>query len=112
MYFKSNEIVKDNDPMIREKSSPVSLPLSDEDKSRQEPIDYMQLATARCVLGVVKGKMTFDTLPYYVDWRQVTLMVAATLIKFEAIGVPVPDSIHEFLVAAFVESVKIGEVVI
>lgn len=93
---------------------PVHLndPLSDEDKSRQEPIDYMQLATARCVLGVVKGKMTFETLPYYVDWRQVTLMVAATLIKFEAIGVPVPDSIHEFLIAAFVESVKIGEVVI
>ena len=33
MYFKTNEIVKDTDPMMREKSSPVSLPLSDEDKA-------------------------------------------------------------------------------
>ena len=93
---------------------PVHLndPLSDEDKSRQEPIDYMQLATARCVLEVVKGKLTFAELPYYIDWQQVTLMLAATLVKFEALGIPVPDSVHLFLMAAFVESVKIGEVVI
>jgi len=93
---------------------PVHLndPLSDEDKSHQEPIDYMQLATARCVLKIVKGQMSFETLPYYVDWQQVTLMLAATLIKFEALGIPVPDSVHLFLMSAFVESVKIGEVVI
>lgn len=93
---------------------PVHLndPLSDEDKSRAEPIDYMQLATARCVLEIVKGRMSFETLPYYVNWQQVTLMLAATLIKFEAIGVPVPDSVHLFLISAFVESVKIGEVAI
>lgn len=93
---------------------PVHLndPLSDEDKSRAEPIDYMKLATARCVLEIVKGRMSFETLPYYVNWQQVTLMLAATLIKFEAIGVPVPDSVHLFLMSAFVESVKIGEVVI
>lgn len=92
---------------------PVHLndPLSDEDKARQtEPIDYMQLATARCVLKIVKGQMSFETLPYYVDWQQVTLMIAATLVKFEALGIPVPDCVHEFLIAAFVESVKIGEV--
>lgn len=91
---------------------PVHLndPLSDEDKSRQSPIDYIQLSTARCVLNIVKGKVTFNSLPYYVDWRQVTLMLAATLIKFEALGIEVPDTVHEFLIAAFVESVKVGEV--
>lgn len=91
---------------------PVHLndPLSDEDKSRQEPIDYMQLCVARAVLDIVKGKVQFATLPYYVDWRQVTLMIVTTMIKFEALGIPVPDSVHEFLIAAFVESVKIGEV--
>lgn len=91
---------------------PVHLndPLSDEDKSRQNPIDYVQLSTARCVLNIIKGKVTFNTLPYYVDWRQVTLMLAATLIKFEALGIEVPDTVHEFLIAAFVESIKIGEV--
>ena len=93
---------------------PVHLndPLSDEDKSRQEPIDYVQLAVARCVLQIVKGQMDFNSLPYYVDWQQVTLMLAATLIKFEALGIPVPDSVHLFLVSAFVEDVKNGEVML
>lgn len=91
---------------------PVHLndPLSDEDKSRDSPIDYVQLCTARCVLNIVKGKVTFSTLPYYVDWKVVTMMLAATLVKFEALGIPVPDAVHHFLIAAFVESIKIGEV--
>jgi hypothetical protein len=95
---------------------PVHLndPLSDEDKTRQgqSPIDYVQLSTARCVLSVIRGNVTFNTLPYYVDWQQVTLMMAATLIKFEALGIDVPNTAHEFLIAAFVESIKIGEVLI
>ena len=92
---------------------PVHLndPLSDEDKTRQStPIDYVQLAVARAVLDIIKGKIEFSTLPYYVDWKQVTLMVASTLIKFEALGIPVPDSVHKFLIAAFVEEIKTGEV--
>ena len=91
---------------------PVHLndPLSDEGKSRESPIDYVQLCTARCVLNIVKGKVTFSTLPYYVDWKVVTMMLAATLVKFEALGIPVPDAVHHFLIAAFVESIKIGEV--
>ena len=91
---------------------PVHLndPLSDEGKSRESPIDYVQLCTARCVLNIVKGKVTFNTLPYYVDWKVVTMMLAATLVKFEALGIPVPDAVHHFLIAAFVESIKIGEV--
>ena len=93
---------------------PVHLndPLSDEDKSRSEPIDYMQLAVARAVLDIVRGKVTFESLPYYINWQQVTLMLAVTLIKFEALGISVPDSVHLFLISAFVESIKIGEVVI
>lgn len=91
---------------------PVHLndPLSDEDKARESPIDYVQLCTARCVLNIVKGKVTFSTLPYYVDWKVVTMMLAATLVKFEALGIPVPDAVHHFLIAAFIESIKIGEV--
>lgn len=91
---------------------PVHLndPLSDEDKSRSEPIDYMQMAVSRAVLNIVRGNVRFETLPYYINWQQVTIMLAVTLVKFEALGIPVPDCVHEFLIAAFVESVKIGEV--
>lgn len=93
---------------------PVHLndPLSDEDASREaeSPIDYIQLYTARTVLNIIKGKVTFETLPYYLDWKQITLMMAATLVKFEALGIEVPDTVHKFLISAFVEAVKEGEV--
>ena len=90
----------------------VNDPLSDEEKSRGTPVDYMQLCVARSVLDIIKGKTTFETLAYFVDWKQVTLMLAATLVKFQALGIPVPDTVHAFLIAAFVESIKIGEVTI
>lgn len=32
MYFKAEEIIKDNNPLIRERSKPVDLPISEEDK--------------------------------------------------------------------------------
>lgn len=93
---------------------PVHLndPLSDEDKARQEPVDYMQLCVARCVLKIVRGEMEFATMPYYVDWQQVAMMLAVTMIKFEALGIEVPDSMHRFLIASFVESIKIGDIAI
>ena len=36
MYFKPNEIVKDHDSRIRQKSINVDLPLNDEDKALLE----------------------------------------------------------------------------
>lgn len=88
----------------------VNDPLSDEEKAHQEPIDYIQLSTARCVLKIINGKMTFETLPYFMDWEQVTLMVAATMVKFEALGIPVPDTMHMFMISAFVQDIKEGKV--
>lgn len=91
---------------------PVHLndPLSDEEKSRNEPVDYMQLCVARCALRITKGELDFESLPYFVDWRQVTMVCVVMLIKMEALGVEVPDTVHRFLIAAFIESVKDGEV--
>lgn len=33
MFFKSEEIIRDDNPILRQKSAPVSLPLSEEDKA-------------------------------------------------------------------------------
>ena len=110
--YKTNDSNMDWDSIKELIDKPVHIndPLSDEDKSRGEPIDYMQLCVARCVLKVVKGQMSFTELPYFVDWQQVTLMLCATLVKFESLGIPVPDSVHLFLISAFVEDIKVGNV--
>jgi len=90
----------------------VNDPLSDEMASRNEPIDYVKLSTARVLLRVIKGEYNYATLPYYIDKNQVTLLLAASLVKFEALNINVPDSVHEFLIAAFVDAIKYGEVIL
>ena len=88
----------------------VNDPLSDEDKSRGDPIDYMKLCVARCVLKVVKGEMTFQELPYFIDYDQVVTMLCATIIKFESLGVDIPDCVHRFLIAGFIEDIRVGKI--
>ena len=92
---------------------PVHLndPLSDEQKSEQQD-DYTKLATARLLLDIINGVVTFDTLPYYIDPDDITLAVAAILIKFEALGIDVPDTVHMFLMAAYVDAIKFGRAVL
>jgi hypothetical protein len=38
------------------------------------------------------------------------MVCVVMLIKMEALGVEVPETVHRFLIAAFIESVKDGEV--
>lgn len=89
---------------------PVHLndPLSDENNAKQEAPDYVELAVNRTVLSIAKGEMTFATLPYYVDYEQIILHVAALLIKFEALGIQIPDHVHVFLVDAFLDFIAKG----
>lgn len=90
---------------------PVHLndPLSDEQKAEENPYDYTKLATARLLLDVINGDITFDTLPYYYDPADLTIAVATILIKFEALGIDVPITIHKFLMSAYIDSIKNGQ---
>ena len=90
---------------------PVHLndPLSDEQKADENPYDYTKLATARLLLDVINGDITFDTLPYYYDPADLTIAVATILIKFEALGIDVPITIHKFLMSAYIDFIKNGQ---
>ena len=90
--------------------TPVHLndPLSDEDKNDGSEPDYVGQAASRIVLDVLNGKLSYDTLPYYIDPTAVILDVAVMMVKFEALGIDVPDTIHKFLMAAYIEEIKSG----
>ena len=78
-------------------------------KAEENPYDYTKLATARLLLDVINGDITFDTLPYYYDPADLTIAVATILIKFEALGIDVPITIHKFLMSAYIDSIKNGQ---
>ena len=90
----------------------INDPLSDEEKSEPEQLDFVRLSVARFVINVIKGRATFATIPYYLDWKQIAVVMAEMLIKFESLGIDIPDAVNNFLVSAFVESIKVGDVTI
>ena len=72
--------------------------------------DYMQLQTARLVLAVIKGVLTYNELPYYVDKNQLKIVAATYLVKFSALGVEIPDTLTQFFIDAFVDAIRTGEI--
>lgn len=83
-------------------------PLSDESKMEQTPLDYSQNAVARTVLNILKGGTKYDSMPYYLDVDSIILGVATLLIKFEALGIEVPLTIHVFLMDAYLDAIRRG----
>lgn len=92
---------------------PVHLndPLGTDDNGDQaDAPDYIQLNTARLVLAIIKGALTYNELPYYVDRQQLKVVAATYLIKFGALGLPIPETLTKFFIEAFVDAIKTGEV--
>lgn len=84
--------------------------LSDEEDAKQTPTDFIALSTARVTLGILKGDITFESVPYFLDPSEVTKSVAGLLIKFEALGITTPPQVHKFLISAFVQDLQDGNV--
>ena len=53
--------------------------------------------------------MDLHSIPYFLDKGAVTMKVAATMVKFEALGIDVPKEIHDYLMTAFIDAVKKGQ---
>lgn len=92
---------------------PVHLndPLSNEDKADPANTpDYVQLQTNRMALDVVKGKLTYDDLPFYVDPEFMCTVIATYLVKFSALGIPIPETMQQFLLSAFIDFIQKGKI--
>lgn len=84
-------------------------PLSNDEQGQQND-NYLTLACARIVLRLLNSEITFSTMPYYIDDALVTDMVLITIVKFESLGVAIPDTLHIYLVDAFIDAIAKGEV--
>jgi len=91
---------------------PVHLndPLSDENTIDDDSYDYVKLAAARLLLDIINGEVTLDDVPYFISPLDIVSDLAALLIKFEALGVDIPVTIHKFLMEVYIEEVKSGSI--
>lgn len=79
--------------------------MSDENEAKQEQPDYAQQAGMRVVLEIIRGEKTFNTVPYFMDKQQITFTMASLLPKFEALGIEIPMTVHQYLMAAYLDEV-------
>lgn len=79
--------------------------MSDENEAKQDQPDYAQQAGMRVVLEIIRGEKTFSTVPYFMDKQQITFTMASLLPKFEALGIEIPMTIHQYLMAAYLDEV-------
>lgn len=89
---------------------PVHLndPLGNKVSGGAKPADYQQMQTARIVRDIIKGKITFNDLPYTCRVNDVKMIAATTAVKYSALGIDVPDTLDKFFVDAFIDDVQKG----
>ena len=89
-----------NDPLSADKAN---------ENLQQTDVDYLGLAVSRCVLDIIKDRMKYETIPFFIDKHLVIGEVTLLLVKFEALGITIPDNIITFLISAFIDAIANGE---
>ena len=84
--------------------------MSDENEAKQDQPDYAQQAGMRIVLEIIRGEQTYKTVPYFMDKQQITFTMASLLPKFEALGIEIPATVHQYLIAAYLDEVAQGKI--
>jgi hypothetical protein len=86
-------------------------PLGNKNTGKDAPdTDYQQLQTSRYVPLIMKGEITYDDMSFIVDKKMVALLVGATMVKLDALGLDVPETLLSYIVSTFVDAVQNGEV--
>lgn len=86
-----------NDPMGNKSNS-----------AEQPPTDYQAILINKLVIAILKGQFTYDEITYTVDQTKLLPLLAFTIIRLQAVGIPIPESAEQFLIAAFVKGVQEG----
>jgi hypothetical protein len=86
-----------NDPMSNKANSP-----------EQPPTDYQAILINKLVIAILKDELTFDEITYTVDLTKLLPLLAFTVIRLQAVGIPIPESAERFLIAGFVQGVQEG----
>ena len=86
----------------------ITSPLGNKNEALKEEPDYKQMSVARTITRVIKNEVSWDTVSFAVDKMSLKMMAAITIVKFEALGIEVPDSLQRFIISAFIEDIQLG----
>jgi hypothetical protein len=98
-----------NDGLIELKPIHLNDPLGNKNNMPENKApDFEQMQIARTVARIIKNEQTYEELGFIVNRELVKSILAATMVKMDALNVEIPDHMYMFLFAAFVDDVKNG----
>ncbi len=77
-------------------------------KEPQVPPDYEQMLYGRLIIAIFRDKFKYEDCTYLVDKGKLLPLLAVTMIRLSALGVPIPASAEMFLIQCFVEGIQAG----
>lgn len=79
-------------------------------ENQDEVIDFQSIQTAKTIRKILRGEITFDTLPLSCNVDNIKIVCAKTIIEFEAMDIIVPDTMWQFILNAFLKDIQDGVV--
>ena len=87
----------------------VTSPLGTKMEALGAEPNYVEMGMARALIKVIRGQLTYDTLLYAIDKDQLTVMAAMMVVKINALNMEVPDTLHQFMIDAFIDDIATGK---
>lgn len=99
-----------NNATIEIKPIHVNDPLGNQNAATQLPVDYQQIAIARTTLAIARGQLSWEQLPFHCNKQLLKVSAAQLIVKLAALGLETPETLHQFMIDAFIEDYSIGAV--
>jgi len=99
-----------DDAVIDLKPVTVTNPLGNKALAENKEPDYVSMGVARTIIKVIRKELDWDSLSFVVDKNAVKTLAAITMVKMNALNIDIPDSLHQFIIAAFIDDVQNGVV--
>jgi hypothetical protein len=109
IWLDTDSLLKDCRVQLKPVVSATPLGTKSTSEAFIEP-DYIQMGIARAVIDVLKDDLTYEDIPYWLNKMAIVTRCAETMVKINALGIQVPDSLEKFMVDAFCEQLSIGAI--
>ena len=70
--------------------------------------DYARIQLARAAVKVLRNELTYDDVSFMINKGDLASLVAASMVKMDALEIDVPEPAHSFMISAYIDYIKQG----
>lgn len=107
VWLYTDTLLKDSRVELKPVIATNPLGTKNTSEGNEEP-DYIMIGINRAIINVIKGQLSYNSLPYAVNRTDVVNNAALTIVRLNALGIPIPDTLDQFMIDAFIDELTTG----